>query len=237
MSTVVLLFFLVALIIFITLAGKIASKLFAFVTWKKSAILTGVYLVCLILSVGLVAILPNSGFLKSEKNEQVGNPHSDISKFFDVKTGKDLDQQKELYLNNRQTLKTDQASLRLDLSPDSGYIKVFVERKAEDDSKIDIFTYLTPFTIGKLDYTKFLEPPKVSLQDNLLSIKSVRQNFALKLYKTNLTQSQFREYDALDLQNNSSTAVNFGWGAVLLKIPKSLAIDEGNSNIQFLEKD
>ncbi|MGC7871898.1 hypothetical protein ACPUYX_10260 [Desulfosporosinus sp. SYSU MS00001] len=225
------------LVVAIMLARKLGTIVVTFMSWRKSAIIAGVYLLGLILSVVIAAVLPNHGFGLMERSHtggslQKGNV-STIS--YTIRTQNDFERQPGLYLNSRQTFKIDQRAVKLGFAPNPGHFQIYVEQKETDDGKIDVLTYCTPSYIGDTDYTKLLQPPKVISQDGSLVIEPVRQTLTLRLFKSNFTQSQFEGKNAVNLHNFLSSS--FGWGEVLLRVPKSTKIDKGQNYLQYLDKD
>lgn len=228
----------VILVIVIMLASKLGTIVVTFMSWRKSAIIAGVYLLGLILSVVIAAVSPNNGFGLMERSHTGGSIQKGdvwVTTYPSIRTQKDFESQPGLYLNSRQTFKIDQGTVKLGFAPNPGHFQIYVEQKETDDGKIDVLTYSTPFYVGDIDYTKLLQPPKVTFQDGLLVIEPVRQTLTLKLFKTNFTLSQFEGKNAVNLQNGLSSS--FGWSDVLLRVPKGTKIDKGQNYLQYLDKD
>ncbi|WP_407306523.1 hypothetical protein [Desulfosporosinus sp. SB140] len=233
MSSIVLILFIAVILIVLMIAGKISTKLFTFMTWRKNAVLAGAYLVVIVLFVPLVSMLPNNGFLQSEINNGAANQSPGLeTNLYRIRNKEVFNQQQGMYKNSSQTFKLDQATLKLDMAVNSGYTLIFVERKAENDGKLDVLTYVTPYSIGKTDISKLLIPPRVSLQGGLLSIYPVQQDLTFKLFKTSFIQNQFRPSD---MNYSSWTSTKFGINAVYLKVPKSVSLDAGTNQVIMLD--
>lgn len=111
--------------IIILLTSKLGILLNSFMSWRKSAIIAGVYLLVLIISVGIAAILPDNGFLRVENNDKAGNVSGIIS---NIRSIDDFMDQPGLYLSSRQTFKIDQER-PLGFVSNSQPIQVYVEKK------------------------------------------------------------------------------------------------------------
>lgn len=230
--TIVFPFLLIAVIFFLAMiAAKISSKIYVFMTWKRSEILAGVYLGILLLLVPILNALPKNDFLKTDSSESSNMSQSSTPDLFNLMAKGDLDQLQGVYKNNTQTFKVDQPTLKFDLPPNSGYNQIFIERKGVDDGEIEVRTYVaTQFTEG-IDFTKLILPPKVSFQNGVLALKSEQQKLDFKLFKTDFTVGQFKPEDMINIGRMS---MYFGWKAVYVRVPKSLEIDQGKYHVQII---
>jgi len=237
MNLIVLPIVLVLVVIIISLAPKFSNKLMPLLTWRKSAIIAGVYLFVLVLSAAMTAALPNTGFWLSEGNDGTGNLQSGnvSTNFFTIRNLKDFEHQPGLHLRSQQIFKMAQGTLKLGYESNSVNFQVYIERKNVDDGKIDVLTYSTPYYAGYIDYTNLLLPPRVSFQEGILLIESTHQTLNLKLFKPNFTQTQFERKNAVSLQD-PLRSMNFGRDEVLIRVPKSLKIDQGQNYVQYLDK-
>ena len=237
---VILLPLLILLIVVVLrdIVPMIRLKISAFVTWRRSFILAGIYLGILIVLVPILYLLPNKGFVMLEENRNQAetisrNTLADLFNHLPLKG--DLDKQPGLYKNSSHIFKVDAKKLALNGS-DNGSNQIFVERKNVDDGEIEVSTYAATHTAGNIDFTKLILPPVMTYENGMLYIKSAnRQQLDFKQFDSDFTVAQFKSL-TLGVGNGVSSSFGFGWKMIYIRVPKSLEIDEGkyNGKIQMI---
>ena len=207
-------------------------KISAFVTWRRSFIVAGIYLGILILIVPILYMLPNEGLNELGENRNQAetisqNTINDLLNHIPLKG--DLDKQAGLYRNSNNTFKVDTKKLGFNGSANANY-QIFVERKDVDDGEIEISTYTATHTVGNADFTKLILPPVISYKNGMLSIKSAnQQRLDFKQFNFDFTVAQFKN-QTRGIGSDVSSGFGFGWKMIYIRVPKSLEIDKENFN-------
>jgi len=212
-------------------------KISAFVTWRRSFIVAGIYLGILILIVPILYRLPNEGFneLRENKNQAETETisHNTINDLLNhIPLKGDLDKQAGFYRNSNNTFKVDTGKLGFNGSANANY-QIFVERKDVDDGEIEISTYTATHTVGNADFTKLILPPVISYKNGMLSIKSAnQQRLDFKQFNADFTIAQFKN-ETWGIGSDVSSGFGFGWKMIYLRVPTSLEINKENFNDQI----
>ena len=207
-------------------------KISAFVTWRRSFIVAGIYLGILILIVPILYMLPNEGLNELGENRNQAetisqNTINDLLNHIPLKG--DLDKQAGLYRNSNNTFKVDTKKLGFNGSANANY-QIFVERKDVDDGEIEISTYTATHTVGNADFTKLILPPVISYKNGMLSMKSAnQQRLDFKQFNSDFTIAQFKN-QTWGIGSDVSSGFGFGWKMIYIRVPKSLEIDKENFN-------
>lgn len=226
---------LLIVVILRDIVPMLRRKISAFVTWRRSLIVAGIYLGILILILPILYMLPNEGLNKLGENWSQGETMSQnaISVLLNqIPLKGDLDKQPGLYRNSHHTFKVDTKKLAFNGSA-NGNNQIFVERKDVDDGEIEVSTYAATHTVGNVDFTKLILPPVTSYKDGMLSIKSAnQQQLNFNQFNSDFTVAQFKNRTK-GVGNGLSSSFGFGWKMLYIRVPKSLEIDKGNYNGQI----
>lgn len=112
--------------------------------------------------------------------------------------------------------------------------QIIIERKDVDDGQIEVSTYVTSQFVQGIDFTKRVLPPLISLDKGMLFIKLNQPlNLDYRQFQNDFILDQFNS-DQSKHRNNSSMNILMGWKAIYIRVPKSMAIDKGNNNIEII---
>jgi len=109
---------------------------------------------------------------------------------------------------------------------------IWIERKQQDDGKIEVTSYVTPFISGNISFTHRIKPPEISCINGRLLIEySGEQRILMNKFKYDFTTAQFKQ----NINSSSFQSSSFGIQAIYVKIPKSMKISSSNDYIQYVE--
>lgn len=208
----------------------VRTRISGLMTWKRSCILAGLYLVGLILMVPILSMLPDKGNIKlvDDRVDMIGLSHSVISDFDyynHLPTEESLDKQQGLYKISSQTFKVDTNKLSFLLYNPFIKGRIFVGQKEVDDGEIGISTYATAQLAGGIDFTKQMLPPTISFQKGTLSFKAPgHQRFEFKQFKNDFTIDQFK---LQNFGNFIGMHTSFGEQVIYISVPKGMEIEQG----------
>jgi hypothetical protein len=181
-----------------------------------------------ILSVIFYCTIPNENFVKSKsslalnqfenmKNEIMNNPQLLTLRISDDKY-------------NIKNYNFDYEGKDLEISIAKGGHNIFINRKAADDNKIEVYWYPGPIAVNGIDFTSVLKDPNINLNKSKLDIKYEKQTYSFIQFSKDITIHQF--YEKKDNENNNR-GTSFGSGILYIRIPKNLKI-LGNKEYQYL---
>lgn len=203
-------------------------KFYRPLSWKLSVLATGLYLGVLIMLVPILYMLPAKDFIKTveSKDQAIASSLNLMNNLYNqhFPTEGDLDKLEGIYKNSDQTFKVDSSKLSFDLQPNIGNYHILIERKDIDDGEIDVSTYVTAQYVGKVNFTKRLLPPAISVKNGMLSLRAPdRQTFEFKQFTIDFTMAQF------DNQNPSihEMSPHFSNQIIIIRVPQSLEINRG----------
>ncbi|WP_425803458.1 hypothetical protein ACHOLT_17980 [Desulfitobacterium sp. Sab5] len=221
------------IIVFLFLMAQLSVRILSrYVSWKRNILFAGVYLAILILLVPLSYLLPRQEFTQAETNKNEMNLSSpeDVVTLFSSEDNPD--QIKGIYKNKSQTFTAHVNSLSFDSSVNRGNNLVFIKRKAVDDGEVEMSSYTNELLVGGINYTKFILPPNVLLDDGYLSIKEPsHQSFEYKQFMADFTIDQFKHLNSKSLDSYS----NQDWNIIYLYVPQSMEIHNYYKNVHVLE--
>jgi len=108
--------------------------------------------------------------------------------------------------------------------------QIFINRKATDDNKIEVYWYPGPIDVNGIDFTSVLKEPIINLNKSKLNIKYEKQEYSFKQFSKDITINQFYEKKDNKINNGS---MGFGSSMLYIRIPKNLKI-LGNQDFQYL---
>ena len=202
-------------------------------TWKNNLLLAGAYLVLLFLLVPLSALIPQDDFVRSSKDgdkelfiTQAPRDWSADSRKYHIPLDGHFDEQSGLYKNSSQSFQMDTNQLTLVGSANTGYERIFIERKDSEDGEIEVSSYVAPHYADAVDFTRMVSPPKISFEKGTMTIEAPsQQNLVFKNESDSFTVGQFKPNNQNARKGNASI---FGGKAIHIRIPKNLEIhDEG----------
>lgn len=230
MNSIMSLFLLVIVIgFFYFLAKGLWPRVTRRLTWKNNLISAGIYFVLLLLLVPLSALLPQDDFVQSSKDGDKGllitqapRDWSVDSRKYHIPLDGRFEEQSGLYKNSSQTFPADSNSITLESTANTGYQPIYIERKDNDDRKIEVSSYVAPHYADSIDFTRIVSPPRIIFEKGILTIEvPSQQNLQFKSLSNSFTVNQFKQKDQNIREGNSSV---FGGKAVYIRIPKNLEI-------------
>lgn len=222
----ILLFLIGIAIVFIF--KSIRPKIFRLLSWKLSSILAGLYLGVLIILVPILYMLPDKDFIKivENKDQAIATSQNLMNNLYNhhFPAEGDLAKLEGIYRNSSHTFKVDSSKLSFNLQTSTGSYHVFIERKDVDNGEIDVSTYVTAQYMGEVNFTKQLLPPKISLNNGMLSLRAPNyQTLEFKHFNLDFTMDQFKNRSL----NPNSMSTNYGAQIVYIRVPQSLEINRG----------
>lgn len=186
---IILLILLAGFIIFQTKRNSKKKK--RYLSGQKIRFMFGVYLVVLLISVGLFFLIPDEGKISEPKVNH--NFHYMYDKVMDGHVSA-IDQDR---ITKQWHFDYDGDELMMKAANnDMNGISIFVEKKKENDGKIDVLFYQTPTYVEGIDVTDQVKPPLVDLSSGALSVAKPRlQELKFTSFKQEFSISQFTGED------------------------------------------
>ena len=219
------LFLLIVVIIAIAyIVPKIGSKITR-ITWKGSLRLSGLYLGILILVIPIYYFLPKEGTNNVEnRNNAVAISQKTMNNLLNqhLSPEDNLDDLPGLFKNSSYTFQVDTKKLSFNLPSNAGIYPILIVPKKVDDGIIEVRTYITTQFVGEIDYTKFVSPPVITLQNGTMSFEITHQSLHFIQCTADFTVNQFKNQN---IGNENGLSTTFGDKVVYIRVPKSLEVD------------
>jgi hypothetical protein len=107
---------------------------------------------------------------------------------------------------------------------------IFIERKTNDDRKIDAYVFASGMEVNGYDFSKRLLPNEVSITDDTLTIlPPTQQKIDIAMVKKEFTINQFT-----GKKDNENRIIGHEGRAVYLRIPKGLKIETNSIPVTFV---
>lgn len=218
------------------LVKKMKFRMNRLMTWRNNARLAGLYVVLLIALLPIYYLLPSQGFMQAgeENNLAFSETQRDFTYGYNPFPPEgNPDQLPGVYKNDSHQFEIDTNKLMLEESPNTSY-RILIARKDVDDGKIEVSSYITPHVAGGIDFTKSVLPPAIFWQQGTLLIQAPsQQQLEFRGLISDFTIKQFKQVNQ-GIRNMGSTS--FGWKVIYLRVPKSMEIDSGTTNVQMVDK-
>lgn len=202
-------------------------------SWKKNSFFAGLYLALLFILVPIFYLLPTQEFAQPSevKSQNIDHSRTDVVDSFS--STENLDQIQGVYKNSTQTFKVDTHVLSFNEAINRGNYQIFIKRSDVNDGEIEVSTYIYEQFSGKIDLTKRIPPPSISLQNGRLTIETGGQSsFEFKQFLADFTVDQFRHHNQEWFYTYRSPS---DWRIIYLRVPQNLEIQNPNSyNIHVL---
>lgn len=238
MNAVSVLFLVITiLLIILFFSWNFRTRLNQLVNWKTNLIVSLAFLGLLILLIPITAII-NSSLLKSgdSRLQIVGRAFADQDMIrIDFPPEKDLEEYPGVYKSSSLTFPLSSNKLELTGLEGIGHYHVLIKRKEVNDGELAVSNYTAPHYTNDIDFTKMVAPPRITLDNGVLSIEAVKQNFSFLHYSPNFTIEQFKSR----YSGNWNMPMRFsamGWRAIVLSVPKDLEVTGYEDlNVYFLD--
>jgi hypothetical protein len=142
---------------------------------------------------------------------------------------------KSRFIEKKWNLAYHEPKLNLTTETDQYFgAQIFVERKNTNDDKIEAVAYRTRSSMNDLDISKLINPIRVKLVGNLLTLQNQKKaKLEFFMFNNVFSVTQFTG-EASSFQHNSS--FYDGQSILYLRIPKNLElINKTDLNIQFVK--
>ncbi|PWA07914.1 hypothetical protein DCC39_15840 [Pueribacillus theae] len=164
------------------------------------------------------------------KNITVINPVSEaeeekeVNKFFEAINEGNIDKIESAYIVKQDEVDFQSNKLMIETEDDDYFDpSVVVERKPENDQKIDVIYYKTKPLIKEIDIMKEIKPIQMNWKgDTLTFMKPEEATFDFAMFKKEFPISQFTGEDWFELNSNGF----IGYQVIYLRVPKDLQIEE-----------
>lgn len=191
-------------------------------SWKKNSFFAGLYLALLIILVPISYLLPTQEFTQSSEDKSQNINYSPTDVIDSFSSTENPDQIQGVYKNSTQTFKLDTHALSFNEAINRGNYQIFIKRNGINDGQIEVSTYIYKQFYGKIDLTKRIPPPSISLQNGKLTIETIEHpNFEFKQFLADFTVDQFRPHNQEWFNSSRSPS---DWRIIYLRVPQSLEI-------------
>jgi len=181
-----------------------------------------------ILSVIFYCTIPNENFVQSKSSvasNQFENMQNEIKNNPQLLTLRISD---DKYNFKNYTFDYEGKDLEISIAKDDH--QIFINRKATDDNKIEVYWYPGPIEVNGIDFTSVLKEPNIKLNQSKLNINYEKQKYSFTQFSKDITINQFYEKKDNEINNGST---GFGSSLLYIRIPKNLKILE-NEDFQYL---
>ena len=209
------------LIFYMIKAGK------SFVTIKITHWLLVVYTSVLLLSTFAVAFMNEETISKAKEREKV-NEEGLSSLYTNLSQGK-RDKAEDFLIKEMKFDNYQNQTLTITASPDYG-AQVFVEKKLENDSTVELSIYGNELTIDGYDFSNVIKLPEIELAGNVLSMVPIRQNIDLSITTSSYPIRQFTG------ESIQSHYFSNGETLIYLRVPSELELNADNVYLEEIEK-
>jgi len=219
------------------------SKPLARVSWRRNMLIAGVYLLLLVLAIPVFYSLPvddarvygrgseirRDGIAGGEETETDPRTLTVLRRLEEeysphALTFNDLEDAPGIYKKGSRTFELAPNTTQVKYLDVEGNKKIFIERKAVNDGRIDVHTYYSRVVLSGADITALITPSEVTFSDGTLVIGPQKeQKFNFVGFKRDFTISQFTDPRPDRL---SGIRFDLGWEIILIRIPPSLDIEE-----------
>lgn len=108
--------------------------------------------------------------------------------------------------------------------------ETFIERKADNDSKVEVLRYTSRIVMNDIDLTDEIKSPLITLDNSQLHVNYVKQEFKYVKFPKDFTITQFIK-DKSEVENGHSGG---GFGSIIIvRIPKDLNVID-DEKYQFI---
>lgn len=227
--TIMLTLLLVAMMIILIMIVTSMKAKRKFITVKVTHWLLIIYIGVLLLSMSFVHLITNNSINSREKVENWDEDQG-WSKFFAAMHKGKLDLLDSNQLINEKIYNYENPLLNMKITGSDD--QIYVERKDQDDGKIEARVYTNGLYISGYDFTDKIVPVNFQLMGETLNVLYPGlQTIDISVAGSEFTINQFTG------QNRMNGINSRGQLAVYLKIPKSLQLNgDPNVNIQYVKE-
>ncbi|KAB2329973.1 hypothetical protein F7731_21155 [Cytobacillus depressus] len=194
------------------------------ITVKVTHWLLIIYVGFLLLSMLFVSVVKKDDITSREKVEDLNEAHDII--YNALNEGK-LDQLESRHLISEKTF--DYVNNTLNIGITGNDDRIFVERKADDDGKIEARVYTDGLIVGGYDFTDKIIPVQFRLTEDTLDVMHPEhQIIDISVVRKEFTINQFTGQTAINDVSGDARLV------VYLKIPKSLQLNGPSADFLYI---
>ncbi|GHH99605.1 hypothetical protein [Neobacillus kokaensis] len=214
-------------------ATKIINRRMKYAYSNRVRLIFSGYLAILIIAMIVSTVLPVKGMteLKKVSSDELNQEGMGL---YDAAKAGDIAKFDSKFLYENWTFNFQGQQLRIKSNEDTFYnITVMVERKKQNDGRIEAGFYMTGSEVNDLDISKFVQPPKLDLVDeHLLLTNSPKNKLRLSQFDNVFTVKQFTGQSTFGTGSHSSE----GQSILYLKIPKDLKLnDTSGLNLEYVD--
>ncbi|AFL98762.1 hypothetical protein Desde_0292 [Desulfitobacterium dehalogenans ATCC 51507] len=207
--------------------------------WKTNLLISGTYLALLVLSLPLALFLDQGELFLSRNAQAQGllaeapDDWSEDGRRYHILENEPFATQSGLVENSRQTYPAETPQLEIRTAENSGYGRIFLERKKDADGMIEVRTYTAPHyartdTFQSIDFTKLVPPPEIRWEEGILKIEEpVQQSFVFKFYGNSFIVRQLKRERQGYFGGGGS--MSFGEGGIVVRVPADVEVMDGDS--------
>ncbi len=213
---------------------RIISKNSPSISMNTKKIFAMIYIIVLCVALLIFYLIPNKNFIPSDYSQEksdYNNVENGVDGFKQLVIDGKLSFSKEFIKQGSNNFQIKGQFLRIQGGTDVNE-KIWVERKKEDDGKIQVTNYAVKSIFHGIDITNKFLPLISHFKDDTLTIdKVVDKEINISAFDYDFTVNQFIK----DKNNQSSFVVPYHYTRIILiKIPKNAQIDLNKSNVQMI---
>lgn len=219
---------LALILIFIIFVSKIISANSFSIKIKKFIVI--LFCIVFLASLAILNFIPNKKLIKNDYS--VNNVYGQIEDFKQLAIKGKLNLSKQYIKKVSKVFTYTDKQLKIS-APADGDVEIVVQRKKEDDGKIETADYLGKFIFNDINVSNIMESLNVQLKNNTLTINGETQKqIKIARFGYDISTSQF-------IMDNSSQHDSFktigNLRKILIKIPASVQIDSEYDDIEYAE--
>jgi|GEM_PF-7128061 len=141
----------------------------------------------------------------------------------------------DVEINDQSTIPFEGEQLEISVEETYGPLTVLVERKLENDQKIEYIEYHTKTIIENLDLTDEIDPLSVSIEGELLRVMNGGfKDIRIGMFDKEFTISQFTSDNGVELFDDSHHV----WGehVLFLRIPKGVEVIDKYEYVHYVKE-
>lgn len=237
MSLIPLLITIIIVIAFVALVGRIMKRTInkggRSIYSKRVRWLVGGYIALLLIGMGVEALLPVKALSEEYIVDREELDQESIDLYTAATEGKIAEQDRS-FIRKDWNLNYEGEKLNI-ASQNDEYLEtqIIVERKQDNDGKIEALFYSTRSIVNNMDITEKIHPPGLDLADNILTVSNpIKVQLKYHQFQNVFSINQFTGEDTL-FDNNTSY---HGQSILYIRIPNNLElIHDENLNIYYVD--
>jgi hypothetical protein len=186
--------FIIVIIIIATSAVRAAMQKATFINPRSIRWILLGYIVLLMVSVVVSYTIPQDDEKVIGPGTSIEDAENFVQNFHEAISRGNLSKVEGIFTINDWSFPLHESGLHFKLNQeDQSGMRLLIERKADNDGKVEVFHYTTPYIVQGIDVSEYLvNSPKVELENGVLSItRPERSQIRLARFHREFTITQF----------------------------------------------